>query len=184
MAAPACVRSSWRSKVSEGDAEYWGADSRHPGGGVTRPSARAAEVCDSLRARTLGHFLRDGWFGYANRAFSRHDPVCAFARTEPLRCCDKSRRRNAQRPREEPRIIVRAVIWTSGETQVLARVHSSHATAAWQRARALRNRGQTATRLHSERLRSAAASTRCDAPPSRRAVPRANRQRRGIPVQQ
>ena len=30
MAAPACVRSSWRSKFSEGDAEYWGYDFRYP----------------------------------------------------------------------------------------------------------------------------------------------------------
>jgi hypothetical protein len=153
-------------------------------GGATRPCARAAEVCDSLRARTRGRFLRDGWFGCADRAFSRRDPVCAFPRTESLRCCDRSRRRNTQRPREGLRIIVRAAVWRSGERQVLARVHSSPATAAWQHARALRNRSQAAARLHSERPRSTAVLTRCDAPPSRCAAPRANRRRRGTPVRQ
>src|SRR5262245_19816337 len=32
MAAPACVRSSWRSAMSEGDAEYREDDFRHPQG--------------------------------------------------------------------------------------------------------------------------------------------------------
>jgi hypothetical protein len=153
-------------------------------GGATRPCARAVEVCDSLLARMRGHFVRGGWSGCADRAFSKHDPVCAVHRTESLRCCDRSRRRNTQRPHEGPRINVRAAVWRSGERQVLARVHSSPATAAWQHARALRNRSQAAARLHSERPRSTAVLTRCDAPPSRCAAPRANRRWRGTPVRQ
>lgn len=153
-------------------------------GSATRPCARAAEVCDSLRAQAQGRFVRGGLFGCANRAFSRHDRGCAFRRTEPLRCCDRSRRRNTRRLREGLRIIFRAAVLRSGGRQVLARVHSSRAIAAWQRARAPRNCYRAVTRLHSERLRSAAVSTRCDAPPSRCAAPHANRRRRGTPGRQ
>src|SRR3954470_4362537 len=40
MAAPACVRSSWRSAVSEGDAEYRGVDFRYPSAeGLLLPAA-------------------------------------------------------------------------------------------------------------------------------------------------
>lgn len=155
-----------------------------PGDGATRPCARAAEVCDSLRERTRGRFVRGGWFGCANRAFSRHDRGCAVRRTEPLRCCDRSHRRNTRRLREGLRIIFRAAVSTSDGTQVLARVHSSRAIAAWQHAPAPRNCCRAVTRLHSGRLRSAAVSTRCDAQPSRCAAPHANHRRRGTPGRQ
>ena len=169
--------------MSEGDAEYRGVDFRHPRKGATRPCAWAEAACDSPHAQMRGRFAQGDGFGCADRVFSRHDPICASCQTELLRCCDKSRRRDTLRQREGLRTVVRAAVWARDETEVLALVHSSRATAAWRHARAPRNRGQTATRLHSERLRSAAASTRCDARPSRCAAPRANRRRRGTPVQ-
>ncbi|MET4297137.1 hypothetical protein ABIB06_000914 [Bradyrhizobium sp. LB8.2] len=178
MAAPACVRSSWRSAVSEGDADR-GVDFRHPRKGATRPYAWAEAACDSRRAQMRGRFVQGDGFGCADRVFSNHDPICARCQTKLLRCCDKSRRRDTRRPREELRTVVRAAVWARDETEVLARVHSSRATAAWRHARAPRNRGQMATQPHSERLRSAAVSTRCDAPPNRFAARRASRQRHG-----
>ncbi len=183
MAASAYVRSSWRSKFSEGDAEYRGVDFRHPSKGATRPCAWAEAACDSLRAQMRGRFVQGDGFGCVDRVFSRHDPICERCQTELLRCCDKSRRRDTRRPREGLRTVVRAAVWARDETEVLARVHSSSATAAWLHARAPRNRGQTATRPHSERPRSAAVSTRCDAPPDRFAARHASRQRHGAPDQ-
>ncbi|MGY4299851.1 hypothetical protein ACVWXN_007946 [Bradyrhizobium sp. i1.4.4] len=184
MAAPACVRSSWRSEISEGDAEYPGGRFSAPARkGATRPCAGAEAACDSRRAQMRGRFVQGDGFGSADRVFSSHDPICAACQTELLRCCDKSRRRDKRRPREGLRTVVRAAVWARDETEALARVHSSRATAAWRRAHAPRNRGQTATRPHSERLRSAAVSTRCDAPPNRSAARHASRQRHGAPGQ-
>lgn len=183
MAAPACVGSSWRSAISEGDAEYWGVHFRPPMKGATRPCAWAEAACDSLRAQMRGRFVQGDGFGCADRVFSSHDPICAACQTELLRCCDKSRQRDTRRPREGLRTVVRAAVWARDETEALARVHSSRATAAWRHARAPRNRRQMATRPHSERLRSAAVSTRCDASPNRFAARHASRQRHGAPDQ-
>jgi len=169
--------------MSEGDAEYRGVDFRHPRKAATRPCAWAEAACDSLRAQMRGRFVQGDGFGYADRVFSRHDPICASYQTELLRCCDKSRRRDTRRPREGLRTVVRAAVWARDETEVLARVHSSRATAAWRHARALRNRGRASTRLRSKRLRSAAVSTRCDVPPNRFAARHASRQRHDAPDQ-
>lgn len=150
---------------------------------ATQPCAWAEAACDNRRAQMRCRFVQGDGFGCADHVFSRHDPIRAPCQTELLRCCDKSRRRNMRRRREGLRKVVRAVVWASDETEVLARVHSSRARAAWQRAHGLRNRGRMATRPHSERLRSAAVSTRCDAPPNRSAARRANRQRHDAPDQ-
>ncbi|MGY3116371.1 hypothetical protein ACVWXQ_000306 [Bradyrhizobium sp. S3.14.4] len=174
MAAPARLRSSWRSAMSEGDAEYRGVDFRHLRKSATRPCAWAEAACDSRRAQMRGRFVQGDGFGCADRVFSRHDPICAPCQTELLRCCDKSRRRDTRRPREGLRTVVRAAVWARDETEVLARVHSSRATAAWRHARASPNRRQMAAQPHSERLRSAAVSTRCDAPPNQFAARRAS----------
>lgn len=155
-----------------------------PWDGATRPCAWVPEVCDSPRERTPDRILRGGWFGCADGLFSRHYRGCAFRRTELLRCCDRSRRRNTRRPREGPRIIARAAVSIGDGRHVLARVHSWRAIAAWQRAPAPRNCCRAVARLHSGRPRSAAVSTRCDAQPSRCTAPHANRRRRGIPVRQ
>lgn len=169
--------------MSKGDAEYRGVDFRHPSKGATCPGVLAEAACDSLRAQMRGRFVQGDGFGCADRVFSRHDPICAPCQTELLRCCDKSRRRDARRPREGLRTVVGAAVWARDEREALACVHSSHATAAWRHARAARNRRQTATRPYSERLGSAAVSTRCDAPPNRFAARHASRQRHGTPDQ-
>ncbi|MGY3357420.1 hypothetical protein ACVWZK_004083 [Bradyrhizobium sp. GM0.4] len=154
-----------------------------PSKGATRPCVFAEAACDSLRAQMRGRFVQGDGFGCADRVFSSLEPRCAPCQTELLRCCDKSRRRDTPRPREGLRTVVHAAVWERDQTEVLARVHSSRARAAWRHARASRSRGQTATRPHSERLRSAAVSTRCDAPPNRFAARHASRQRHDAPDQ-
>src|SRR3954454_20558475 len=44
MAAPACVGSSWRSAISEGDAEYWGVHFRPPMKALLDPAPRPKQL--------------------------------------------------------------------------------------------------------------------------------------------